>query len=89
MSIGALKHSHFCNWGERWRPYLSPLYGAERYTGELPEDQKYMKILSEALRKEPELGRALFEDVFFQKTVVMPHEIEEYMGGRTDGRQSR
>ena len=89
MSIGALKHSHFCNWGETWRPYLSPLYRAERYTGELPEDQKYMKILSEALRKEPELGRALFEEVFFQKTVVMPHEIEEYMGGRTDGRQSR
>ena len=89
MSIGALKHSHFCNWGETWRPYLSPLYRAERYTGELPEDQKYMKILSEALRKEPELGRALFEDVFFQKTVVMPHEIEEYMGGRTDDRQAR
>ena len=48
-----------------------------------------MKILSEALRKDPELGRALFEDVFFQKTVVMPHEIEEYMGGRTDDRQAR
>ncbi len=64
ISHGAFKHGWFLphilvdNY-DPIRPYFSPLYRAERYTGPLPEEYAFMKPLSERLKKDPSLSRKL------------------------------
>lgn len=45
------------------KQYLSPLFCAERHTGELPENCSWMKPISEKLRKCPELGCTIGEAI--------------------------
>ena len=61
IEFGALKHGHYffnCYYAS-W--YLSPLYGAKIYTGELSGEYKFMKPLSEKLHKDPAFGKVLWE----------------------------
>ena len=61
IEFGALKHGHyFSGCFDRWQ-YLSPLYGAKIYTGELSGEYKFMKPLSEKLHKDPAFGKELWE----------------------------
>lgn len=61
IEFGALKHGHYFPGCFDRRQYLSPLYGAKIYTGELPAECKFMKPLSEKLYKNPAFGKELWE----------------------------
>lgn len=61
VGLGAFKHGHyFSEYLDACR-YLSPLYGARVFEGNLPEEYAFMKQLSEKLRKDPDFGKTLFE----------------------------
>ena len=61
IEFGALKHGHYFSGCFDRRQYLSPLYGAKIYTGELPRECEFMGRLSEKLHKEPEFGKTLWQ----------------------------
>ncbi len=61
IEFGALKHGHYFPGCFDRRQYLSPLYGAKIYTGELSGECKFMKPLSEKLHKNPAFGKELWE----------------------------
>ena len=61
IEFGALKHGHYFSGCFDRRQYLSPLYGAKIYTGELPGECKFMKPLSEKLHENPAFGKVLWE----------------------------
>lgn len=61
IEFGALKHGHYFSGCFDRRQYLSPLYGAKIYTGELSGEYKFMKPLSEKLHKDPAFGKVLWE----------------------------
>lgn len=61
IEFGALKHGHYFAGCFDRRQYLSPLYGAKIYTGELPGECKFMKPLSDKLHKNPAFGKELWE----------------------------
>lgn len=61
IEFGALKHGHYFAGCFDRRRYLSPLYGAKLYTGELPGKCKFMEALSEKLHEDPAFGRELWE----------------------------
>lgn len=61
IEFGALKHGHYFSDCFDRRQYLSPLYGAKIYTGELSGEYKFMKPLSEKLHKDPAFGKVLWE----------------------------
>lgn len=61
IEFGALKHGHYFSGCFDRRQYLSPLYGAKIYTGELSGEYKFMKPLSEKLHKDPAVGKELWE----------------------------
>ena len=61
IEFGALKHGHYFSGCFDRRQYLSPLYGAKIYTGELSGEYKFMKPLSEKLHKSPAFGKVLWE----------------------------
>ena len=61
FEFGALKHGHYFSGCFDRRQYLSPLYGAKIYTGELSGEYKFMKPLSEKLHKSPAFGKVLWE----------------------------
>ncbi|MCC8046577.1 MAG: hypothetical protein LIP12_13995 [Clostridiales bacterium] len=56
---GALKHGHFSTMASDYYTdcFVSPLYRAELYTGELPESCSFMKQVSSILKEYPELGK--------------------------------
>lgn len=57
IRFGALKHGDFFDRSFVFQP--SPLFSARRYVGELPDDCKFMKKLSDTIRSSPELGKTL------------------------------
>ncbi len=57
IRFGALKHGDFFDRCFVFQP--SPLFSARRYVGELPDDCNFMKKLSNAIHRNPELGNAL------------------------------
>ena len=59
--IRALKHGHYFSGCFDRKQYLSPLYGAKIYTGELSGEYKFMKPLSEKLHKDPAFGKVLWD----------------------------
>lgn len=61
IELGALKHGHYFSGCLDRRQYLSPLYGAKIYTGELSGEYKFMKPLSEKLHKNPAFGKVLWK----------------------------
>ena len=61
IEFGALKHGHYFSGCFDRKQYLSPLYGAKIYTGELSGEYKFMKPLSEKLHKDPAFGKVLWE----------------------------
>lgn len=61
IEFGALKHGHYFSGCFDRQQYLSPLYGAKIYTGELSGEYKFMKPLSEKLHKDPPFGKVLWE----------------------------
>ena len=61
IEFGALKHGHYFSGCFDRRQYLSPLYGAKIYTGELSGECKFMKPLSEKLHENPAFGKVLWE----------------------------
>lgn len=61
IEFGALKHGHYFSGCFDGKQYLSPLYGAKIYTGELSGEYKFMKPLSEKLHKDPAFGKVLWE----------------------------
>ena len=61
IEFGALKHGHYFSGCFDRRQYLSPLYGAKIYTGELSGEYKFMKPLSEKLHKDTAFGKVLWE----------------------------
>lgn len=61
IEFGALKHGHYFSGCLDRRQYLSPLYGAKIYTGELSGEYKFMKPLSEKLHKNPAFGKVLWK----------------------------
>lgn len=61
IEFGALKHGHYFSGCFDRKQYLSPLYGAKIYTGELSGEYKFMKPLSEKLHKSPAFGKVLWE----------------------------
>lgn len=61
IEFGALKHGHYFSGCFDRRQYLSPLYGAKIYTGELSGEYKFMKPLSKKLHKDPAFGKVLWE----------------------------
>ena len=61
IEFGALKHGHYFSGCFDRKQYLSPLYGAKIYTGELSGEYKFMKPLSEKLHKGPAFGKVLWE----------------------------
>ena len=61
IEFGALKHGHYFSGCFDRKQYLSPLYGAKIYTGELSGAYKFMKPLSEKLHKGPAFGKVLWE----------------------------
>ncbi|MCD7764172.1 MAG: hypothetical protein LUI14_13500 [Lachnospiraceae bacterium] len=56
---GALKHGHFSTMESDYYTdcFMSPLFRAELYTGELPESCSFMKSVSLILKEYPELGK--------------------------------
>lgn len=58
---GALKHGHFFSDAYKGATYLSPLYRARIYTGELPAECKFMEKLSDKLHADPDFGKTLLE----------------------------
>ena len=61
IEFGALKHGHYFSGCFDRKQYLSPMYGAKIYTGELSGEYKFMKPLSEKLHKDPAFGKVLWE----------------------------
>ena len=61
FEFGALKHGHYFSGCFDRRQYISPLYGAKIYTGELSDEYKFMKPLSEKLHKDPAFGKVLWK----------------------------
>lgn len=61
IEFGALKHGHYFSGCFDRKQYLSPLYGAKIYTGELSGEYKFMKPLSEKLHEAPVFGKVLWE----------------------------
>lgn len=61
IEFGALKHGHYFSGCFDRRQYISPLYGAKIYTGELSDEYKFMKPLSEKLHKDPAFGKVLWK----------------------------
>ncbi len=61
IEFGALKHGHYFSGCFDRKQYLSPLYGAKIYTGELSGECKFMKPLSEKLHEAPVFGKVLWE----------------------------
>ena len=61
IEFGTLKHGHYFSGCFDRRQYLSPLYGAKIYTGELSGECKFMKPLSEKLHENPAFGKVLWE----------------------------
>lgn len=57
IRFGALKHGDFFDRSFVFQP--SPLFSACRYVGELPDDCRFMKKLSDAIHRNPELGSTL------------------------------
>lgn len=57
IRFGALKHGDFFDRRFVFQP--SPLFSACRYVGELPDDCEFMKTLSDAIHRNPELGKTL------------------------------
>lgn len=61
VGLGAFKHGYYFTEHLDVCRYLSPLYGARVFEGNLPEECAFMKQLSEKLRKDPDFGKTLFE----------------------------
>lgn len=61
IEFGALKHGHYFSGCFDRKQYLSPLYGAKIYSGELSGEYKFMKPLPEKLHKDPAFGKVLWE----------------------------
>ena len=59
--LGVNKDGHYFSGCFDRKQYLSPLYGAKIYTGELSGEYKFMKPLSEKLHKDPAFGKVLWE----------------------------
>ncbi len=71
----ALKHGHGWDAAAGYCPMLSSLYRMSRYDGELPEEEKTMKMVQEYLRQDPERGRRM-DYAFFE---ITEKELIEYM----------
>lgn len=63
LQAGAFKHGHYFEETFDERQYLSPLYRAEPYTGPLPEEYAYLEPISQRLKKDPDYGKALWEEI--------------------------
>lgn len=63
LQAGAFKHGHYLEGAYDKRQYLSPLYRAEPYTGPLPEEYAYLEPISQRLKKDPDYGKALWEEI--------------------------
>lgn len=63
INTGAFKHGHYFEDAYDMPQYLSPLYRAKVFDGELPAEYSFMKKLSQKLKEDPQYGKALFKEL--------------------------
>lgn len=63
LRTGAFKHGHYLEGAYDKRQYLSPLYRAEPYAGQLPEEYAFLEPLARKLRDDPDYGKILWEEI--------------------------
>lgn len=81
IDIGALKHASVFD--DKYFVELSPLYRAETFAGELPENEKLLKSISDFVHRSEEKGKALWNYIYEQEGHhtggVTPTQIENYI----------
>lgn len=81
IDIGALKHASVFD--DKYFVELSPLYRAETFDGELHENEKFLKVISDFVYRDEEKGRNLWNYIYEQEGHhiggVTPTQIEKYL----------
>lgn len=63
IGMGSIADCYYYENENTRRSFLPPLFQAELYEGELPENCSFMRVLSEKLKEDPELGRRMTKKI--------------------------
>ena len=79
-------HYSFLHHNMLWYPAMvSPLYRAKRFAGDLPDNEHMLKIISEAIKKEPSID-TIHEDTGLWREHPIAEQFVDFLNGKNSKR---